>query len=653
MKFVGLSIFLSSLFLSMMIYMLYTGNRIITTYEPLIEASKDLKFEATQAHLWFEEIISGDRAENIDSVWQHLDLAEWYAKAMLEGGKKSNYRIIALHDQGLRKEIQQVHKNLTKFRKIAELRYKIQIQSGPGSAVDQEFDQVFRTFITGANRVEVFLHNKIQADLADFRATGLGLLVAATLLAFFISAILLKYRQRNTRQIAKIKAAKRVIEEKNEKLQAMAHYDFLTNLPNRLLLTELLTTAIVKAQRNQQWLVLFFIDLDHFKSVNDSFGHQAGDTLLQLVAERLSTILRAEDYVARLAGDEFTLLLSPEETQQQALDCATSVAKKVQAQLSDSFYIEETEVFISASIGIALYPKDGDSADSILKNADRSMYDVKQMGKNNYRFFSAELEDSTQHKLQMESDLRKAIPGGELELYYQPQWNFKTGKLFGLEALVRWNHPQKGMLFPDEFIGVAEKSGLIYQLDMWVFEAACQQLKRWESNGKSPEQLSINMSAVQFSTPGLVEKLAVLLAQYEIKPNKLEIEIVESILMQDSKYTLMTLAAIKEMGIRIAVDDFGTGYSSMAYLSKFPIDALKIDRSFVIEIDTSAAAKVIIESIIQMGSKLGLNVVAEGIETAEQNRFLAGKGCTFAQGYFYNKPMSVEDVEALLIEEEK
>lgn len=653
MKLISLSIFLISLFLSMMAYMLYTGNRMVTTYEPLIEASKELKFEAAQAHLWFEEIISGDSAESIDSVWQHLDLAEWYAKAMLEGGQKGNYRIIALHDQVLREEIEQVRRNLTKFREIAEIRYKIQAQSGAGSAVDQEFDQVFRAFITGASRVDVFLHNKTQADLANFRKTGLGLLVAATLLAFFMSAILLKYRQRNTRQIAKIQAAKRVIEEKNEKLQTMAHYDFLTNLPNRLLLTEILKTAIVKAQRNQQWLVLFFIDLDHFKSVNDSFGYQAGDTLLQLVAERLSTILRAEDYVARLSGDEFTLLLSPEETQQQALDCATSVVKKIQAQLSESFYIEETEVFISASIGIALYPKDGDNADSILKNADRSMYDVKQMGKNNYRFFSTELEDSAQRKLQMESDLRQAIQEGELELYYQPQWNFKTGKLFGLEALVRWNHPQQGMLFPDEFIGVAEKSGLIYQLDLWVFEAACQQLKRWESNGKSPEQLSINMSAVQFSTPGLAENIATLLAQYEIKPNKLEIEIVESILMQDSEHTLTTLAMLKKMGIRIAVDDFGTGYSSMAYLSKFPIDALKIDRAFVIEIDTSAAAKVIIESIIQMGSKLGLNIVAEGIETVEQNRFLAGKGCTFAQGYFYNKPMMVNDIEALLIEEEK
>ena len=393
---------------------------------------------------------------------------------------------------------------------------------------------------------------------------------------------------------------------------------------------------------------MFFIDLDQFKSVNDSFGHCGGDELLQLVVERLSHTLSNNDCVARLSGDEFALLLPPKSTQQQALDCASRVVKQIQASLAESFYIEETEIFISASIGVALYPKDGDSAESILKNADRSMHDVKQMGKNNYRFFSAELEQLTQRKFQLERDLRNAIQASELELYYQPQWDFKTGKLYGLEALVRWNHPQKGMVFPDEFIAVAEKSGLIYQLDMWVLEAACKQLNQWESEGLNSIQVSINMSATQFSTPNLVENTASLLTQYGIKPNKLEIEIVESILMQDSEQTLSTLKALKDLGIRIAVDDFGTGYSSMAYLSKFPVDVLKIDRTFVVEIDSSSAAKVIVESIIQMGSKLGLMIVAEGIETVEQNHFLAKQGCTFAQGYFYNKPMPVNDVEELL-----
>ncbi|MCK5662057.1 MAG: bifunctional diguanylate cyclase/phosphodiesterase, partial [Thiotrichaceae bacterium] len=416
---------------------------------------------------------------------------------------------------------------------------------------------------------------------------------------------------------------------------------------NRVLLADLLKTAIAKAQRDQQWLVLFFIDLDHFKSVNDSFGHHAGDELLKLVAERLRLLVRAEDCVARLSGDEFTFLLAPENTQQQALDCADRVVKKIQAKLTESYYIEETEIFISASIGIALYPKDGESAESILKNADRSMYDVKQMGKNNYRFFSAELGYSAQRKLQLESDLRKAIYSGELELYYQPKWGFKTGELHGLEALVRWNHPQKGMLFPDEFIGVAESCGLIYQLDMWVLEAACKQLKQWESERLFSKQVSVNMSAIQFSSPDLVENIVSLLAQYEVKPDKLEIEIIESILMQDSEYTLSALAALKDLGIHIAVDDFGTGYSAMAYLNKFPIDVLKIDRAFVNEIDSSVTAKVIIESIIKMGTKLGMTIVAEGIETEEQSLFLASNGCTFAQGYFYNKPMPVDDVVEL------
>lgn len=628
--------------------MLYTGNRMVTTYEPLIEVSKDLKFEATQAHLWLEEMISGDRNESIDSVWRHLDLADWYARAMLEGGQKGDYQIIALNDPVLRKEVQRVRANLMKFRKIAEQRYKMQAQSGPGSSIDQEFDKVFQRFIRDASSVEKILHYKVQADLTDFRKTGILLLIVTALLAISITVTLLKNQQKNTRQIAKIKAAKQVIEESHRKLHTMAHYDFLTDLPNRAFLTDLLKKSIARAQRKQQCLVLFFIDLDHFKSVNDSFGHHAGDKLLQLVAGRLRRLVRAEDCIARLSGDEFTLLLAPEETQQQALDCADSVVKKIQVSLAESYYIEETEIFISASIGIALYPKDGESAESILKNADRSMYDVKQMGKNNYRFFSAELGYSTQRKLQLESDLRKAIQDGELELYYQPQWDFKTGELFGLEALVRWNHPQKGMLFPGEFIDVAESSGLIYQLDMWVLESACQQLKQWENEGIFSKQVSVNMSAIQFSSPNLVENIVNLLAKYEVDANKLEIEIVESILMQDSEHTLSALAALKELGIHIAVDDFGTGYSAMAYLNKFPIDVLKIDRAFVSEIDTSVTAKVIIGSIINMGTELGMTIVAEGIETEEQSRFLAEQGCTFAQGYFYNKPMHVKDVEALL-----
>ncbi len=620
----------------------------VTTYEPLIVASKELKFEATQAHLLLEEINLGVSHENIATVWQHLDLADWYGQTMLEGGQKEDYHIIALDNQALRKEVQQVRDNLNKFRGIAEHRYGIQSQHWFEPEDNQRLDEVFQLFISDASDVERKLHNKIQADLNDFKQTGFGLLAGSAFLAFLITAVLVKNRQRNIRQIAKIKAAKRVIEEKNNKLHTIAHYDFLTNLPNRALLTEMLIKAVAHAKRQRQSLVLFFIDLDHFKSVNDSFGHHAGDELLKLVAKRLIYHVRAEDIVARLSGDEFILLLAPEETQPLALECANSVVKKIHSALTEIFFIEGTEIFISASIGVALYPKDGESAESILKNADRSMYDVKQMGKNNYRFFSSELGNSVHRKLQLESDLRKAIHDNELELYYQPQWDFKTGKLYGFEALVRWNHPQQGMLYPDEFIEVAEKSGLIFQLDMWVLEAACKQLKKWDCEGLFSRKISVNMSALQFSSPNLVENIVAQLEQYDINPNKLEIEIVESVLMRDSEYTLAVLAALKDLGINIAVDDFGTGYSSMAYLSKFPIDILKIDKAFVSEIDTSVAAKVIIESIIEMATKLGLTIVAEGIETEEQSRFLAHHGCTFAQGYFYNKPMPVGDVAALL-----
>ena len=648
MKLISLSILVTFLILGMLAYMLYTGNKIVTTYEPLIEASKDLKFEATQAHLWFEEIISGDSHESIESVWHHLALADWYAQAMLEGGVKEDYVFIALSDENLRKEVQKIRDNLAKFRQIAELRYVMKTKSGVGSPVDQEFDAVFQHFILDANKIENFLHHKIQSDLAEFRKTGFALLCTSALLAFVITVILVKNHNRNNKQMAKIRQTKRVIEEQNKDLQEMALFDFLTHLPNRALCTELLKTAISQAQRHEQWLVLFFIDLDQFKSINDSFGHQAGDQLLQLVAERLTGIVRAEDTVARLAGDEFTVLLAAENTQGEAVDAANRVASKIISFLADKFQLDSAEVCVSASIGIALYPKDGDCAETLLKRADMSMYDVKKMGKNNFRFFSEELEKSSQHRLELEVELRKALQEDQLELFYQPQWDFKTGQLFALEALVRWNHPHKGMIFPNEFIPIAETCGLIHQLDMWVLETACKQLKQWERDRVSPNQITVNLSAVQFSEPGLVRDMAGVLAEYQVDPRKLELEIVESVLMDDTEHTLTTLTALKNLGLRIAVDDFGTGYSSMAYLRKFPIDTLKIDRCFVKEIDSGNTARIIIESIISLATKLGLAIVAEGIETKEQNRFLAYHACTFAQGYFYNRPMPVKDVDVLL-----
>ena len=648
MKLISLSVVVASLFLGMMSFMLYTGNKIVTTYEPLIKASKELKFEATQGHLWFEEIVSGDRNESIETVWQHLELADWYAQAMLIGGEKDYYIIIPLTDEGMRKEVIHIREILARFKYIAEYRYAMAISSGVGTAVDQEFDKVFQHFIFDANKVEHFLHRKIQADLARFRQIGFVLLLTSALLAFIITGILYKHRLRNKIQIAKIYQSRALIEEKNQKLQVMAHYDFLTQLPNRALFADLLKTAIAKAQKSEQWLVLFFIDLDQFKSVNDSFGHQVGDQLLKSVADRLTQIVGVEDNVARLAGDEYTVLLAPEDTQQEALEIATHVAKKMQRVLADEFQVADMSFCISASIGIALYPKDGDSCESLLNNADRSMYDVKQLGKNNFRFFSEDLEKSVQRKLQLETELRHAINQNELELYYQPQWEFKTGSLFGLEALVRWNHPQKGMIFPNEFIAIAENCGLIHQLDMWVLETACKHLKQWEADRVSPKQIAVNLSAIQFLEKSLVRDIAGTLAHYQVDPKKLELEIVESILMNDAEHTLTTLDVLKNLELRIAVDDFGTGYSSMAYLNKFPIDTLKIDRCFVKEIGSNAAAKVIVESIIQMAIKLGLDIVAEGIETAEQSRFLAYHGCTYGQGYFYNKPMSVKDIDALL-----
>lgn len=646
-----LPFFLSCLFLSMATYMFYTAHNIMHAYEPLIEISKDVKLEVTQAYLRFGEVTlkANAKTQGIKMAWHHLNLAEWYAQAILKERDKGHQHSIVLDHPFLNKKIQRLGYSLAQFHKMAQQHSQVTNQKSPASSARQ-FNQLFNILINDISQLESLLYDRYQEALIRYQAAGITLFFIIILLIFLIITLLFKSRYKSRKLSARIAIGKQTIEENNKKLQTMAHYDFLTNLPNRLLLTSLLEIAISKAQKKEQYLMLLFIDLDHFKSINDFFGRSAGDKLLQLVADRLSHLVTPKDCVARFSGDEFTLLLAAEESEQQALNVASQTAKKIQRCLAEKIYIEETEYSIAASIGIALYPRDGDSAENLLKNADLSMHDVKQMGKNNYRFFSAELEHSTQRQFDLEKDLRKAIQMDELELYYQPQWSFKSGQLSGFEALVRWNHPQKGMIFPDKFMSIAESSQLIYQLDMWALEAVCKQLQQWDTNGIISQRVAINMSAVQFSSPNIIQKLARLLAKYKIKPNRIEIEIVESILMEDSEYTQMTLTALKKLGVPIAIDDFGTGYSSMAYLSKFPIDVLKIDKAFVMEISTSVAAKVIIESIIKMATKLDMSIVAEGIETAEQNNFLATQGCTFAQGYFYNKPLPAHDASLLLQE---
>ena len=447
-------------------------------------------------------------------------------------------------------------------------------------------------------------------------------------------------------QVVSVLAVGRDITELNayrHKIHQMAFYDPLTALPNRALFNDRLRQMITDAAWHGQQAGLMMMDMDRFKEVNDTLGHAAGDELLRDAAARLSTCVRAYDTVARLGGDEFAILL-PEV---RSGDDLGGVASKILALFQQPFLLDGKEVFVSCSIGIALYPGDSTEADDLLKYADSAMYFAKRSGRNNFRFYSRDLTESSHERLVLESDLRRAIERDELELYYQPKVGLCDGALTGSEALLRWKHPERGMVPPDVFIGIAEDSGLIGEIGEWVLHEACRTAHRWNGKGKPPHKVAINLSARQFQGGDLVETVCRALEGSACQPEWIELEITESLLLGDDSDVLEVLNRLRSMGISIAIDDFGTGYSALSYLARFPIGTLKIDRSFISSIETDTYRAELVKAILSIARCLGQQVVAEGVETEAQIEFLRAHGCHLAQGYFYGKPMPVTDFERL------
>jgi len=429
-----------------------------------------------------------------------------------------------------------------------------------------------------------------------------------------------------------------------EQIRHMAHHDALTQLPNRALLYDRIGQAVAQAQRNREALALLFIDLDRFKTVNDSLGHPVGDRLLKAVGERLMACTRGSDTIARIGGDEFVVLLAdlnqPED--------ARHVAQKVLDSLSEPLMIDGHELKVTPSIGICAYPHDGEDVETLMRNADTAMYYAKQMGRNNYQFFTQAMNDAAQERLVLENDLRHALERGEFTLHYQPQLDLKTGGIIGFEALVRWLHPQRGMVVPSQFIPAAEETGLIGPIGEWVLREACSQARVWHLAGHQQLQVSVNCSAQQFQHEGLVETVGRILRETGLPANRLDLEITESVIIQRSEEVIARFQAFDDMGVRISIDDFGTGYSSLSYLKRFAIHQLKIDQSFVRDISSDPDDAAIVSAIIAISHSLGLNVVAEGVETAEQLAFLRSLGCDAAQGYYFSKPLSAEEFTRLL-----
>jgi diguanylate cyclase (GGDEF)-like protein/PAS domain S-box-containing protein len=431
-----------------------------------------------------------------------------------------------------------------------------------------------------------------------------------------------------------------------QRIHRLAYYDALTHLPNRTLFQDRLHSALQHAERHDEWVVLMFLDLDRFKPINDSLGHAAGDRMLKDVAIRLSACVDGDDTVARMGGDEFTLLLQPRATREGALNRAIHVAEQILSSLARPFVLEGREFFVTASIGIALAPQDGEELSQLMKNADTAMYHAKERGKNNFQFYQADMNASALERLELESDLRHAQEQGQFVLHYQPQFSGDGRRLTGVEALLRWNHPRRGLVPPDEFIPVLEELGLVVQVGDWVLDEACRQLKAWHEEKIRIPKISVNLSARQFAEGDLHTRIAAILAGSGIPPACLELELTESILMRDVASAMQTLADLKRLGLCIAVDDFGTGYSSLNYLKQFPIDVLKIDRSFVDGLPEGEQDAQIARAIIAMAHSLNLAVIAEGVETQAQLDFLRMHECDEVQGYLLGRPMRAQQFSA-------
>jgi len=432
--------------------------------------------------------------------------------------------------------------------------------------------------------------------------------------------------------------------EYEAKLEFIAHHDSLTGLPNRALFQERFRQALVRARRHKATLAVLFIDLDEFKTINDSLGHHVGDELLQVVATRLQECVRESDVVARLGGDEFTVLLDELKRSQDA----ARVAEKILEALAKPYSARGHELSTSASIGVSCYPEDGADVETLLKNADAAMYQAKGHGRNNCQFFSAELNDRAYGMLLMKNSLRLALQRDEFLLHYQPRFNLTSGAVCGMEALIRWRHPEDGEIPPAKFIPLAEETGLIVPIGEWVLRTACAQLREWRALGIRTMRMAVNLSPRQFRQADLTARISTILRDTGLSADDLELEITEGVVMQDPEASEKMLRELKASGIAISIDDFGTGYSSLGYLKRFPIDYLKIDRAFVRELHKNPADVAIVRAIIALARGLNMSVIAEGVELEEQGKLLTLFGCDEAQGYLYSKPRPAHELGELL-----
>jgi len=439
------------------------------------------------------------------------------------------------------------------------------------------------------------------------------------------------------------------LEAANKQLRHLATHDALTGLPNRALLDDRISQAIAGSQRDQHRFAAIMIDLDRFKPINDTLGHGAGDELLREVARRLCSVVRPADTVVRIGGDEFMLIINPIGARQEA----EQIAQRAIDALKPEFKIAGVEVHATLSVGVAFYPDDGTTVETLIARADAAMYCAKQRGRNNWQCFEPGMDRQTREKMLLESDLHLALQNNQFELYYQPKVDLGTAEVHSAEALIRWNHPERGQLVPSDFLAIAEECGLITEIGQWVVREACHQAKSWQKQGLAPIRVTVNLSPLQFRSGRLLQIIREVLKDEQLDPHCLEVEISESSVMSNPEESVRILEQLSEIGVLVSVDNFGTGYSSMSYLRRFPIDKLKIDRSFIDQVMTRADDASIVRAIVSLAHSLGLKVGAEGVETAEQLEFLKRIGCDQYQGYQFSTPVNAKTFKELLSKQRK
>jgi diguanylate cyclase (GGDEF)-like protein len=559
-------------------------------------------------------IRGGNHRDDIDGMFALYRRFAWisFMQRAVRAWDAGDRDIVALDDAGTRLQ-QEIESSSPSAQRIASIMAGV-------SAINESLTPVENQFVDALGDSSRAAYKLLQAIML---AASPGLLLLGTVLSLRI----LQQRKRA-----------------EDRARHLAYHDDLTSLPNRLMLTQYLDRALSRHRRAATQLAILFMDLDRFKVINDSLGREAGDDLLRQVAGRLRAQAREGDTVARMGGDEFVVLI---ENQANLMDISACACRLIQ-ELSAPYLLGKNDCHVTLSIGVSIFPTDGSDSQGLLKAADAAMYRAKETGRNNYQYYLPSMNVHTLERLELESDLSHALERGELLLHYQPKVEIATGLIIGVEALLRWQHPRRGLVPPSQFIPLAEETGLIVAIGEWVLATACARNRAWQLQGMTNMSVAVNLSARQFADPMFLPRLTQIIHASRLDPSSLEVEITESVMMSHGESAVATLGKLKSLGVKIAIDDFGTGYSSLAYLKRFPIDTLKVDRSFICDIPADADDIKITRAIIAMAHSLKLKVVAEGVETAEQLEFLRIQRCDAVQGFFLYRPLPEAEITRVL-----